>query len=312
VHTALGSRNVVDVRENTLVIRIRILKSEFHIHFVPLAVQIYGIGEKRVFGFVYVPHEIGDTAVIAILTLERNVVHRNALVDQYDMYAVVQKRQFFELFGNGIEVEIDRVENEFVGQETNVRAVLVRLFPRFGQMRFDATAVNLAVLAFARFELGAVYFIILVDLDGSPGRKRVRDRRAYAVKSARILIVSAVELAARVKFGKYDLDAAYAHGRVNIHRNAASVILDARASVGVHRNRDGIAETVRHLVHGIIDDLPKDVMQSLNARRTYVHTGTQTHRVQSFEHLYILCFVIFRQNLFPPQRSYLKYSTYFR
>ena len=73
----------------------------------------------------------------------------------------------------------------------------------------------------------------VVNFDFKPFGKRVCDRRAYAVQTARIRIVIVIELAARVKLGKNNFYAADARFGVNVDGHAAPVVFNGRASVGV-------------------------------------------------------------------------------
>ena len=93
-----------------------------------------------------------------------------------------------------------------------------------------------------------------------------------------------VEFAARVQLRKDDLHSRYARLRVDIRRDTAPVVLDGCAAVLVQFDLDARGIAVGSLVNGIVDDLPKDMMQPLDARRTDVHARPQADRVQPFEY----------------------------
>ena len=71
---------------------------------------------------------------------------------------------------------------------------------------------------------------------------------------------------------------------VDIRRDTAPVVLDGCAAVLVQFDLDARGIAVGSLVNGIVDDLPKDMMQPLDARRTDVHARPQADRVQPFEY----------------------------
>ena len=111
------------------------------------------------------------------------------------------------------------------------------------------------------------------------------------MQAARKGIVVLVELAARVQLGEHDLDARDARLRVDVRRDAAAVVLDGGAAVRIQFNLYARRVTVGGLVDGVVDDLPEDVVQPLDARRTDVHARAQAHRVQPLEYAYVFCAV---------------------
>ena len=89
-----------------------------------------------------------------------------------------------------------------------------------------------------------------------------------------------VELAARVQLGKDDLHARNARFGVDIGRNAAAVILYRGTAVLIEFDFDAARKAVGSLVDRVIHDLPKDMVQALDARRTDIHARPQAHGVQ--------------------------------
>ena len=249
---------------------------------------------KGVLGLVEICDEIGDAARVAILAAERDIVRHHPLVGEHDVHAVVEESELLHLFGYHFEVEHRCVEDVFVRKEAHVSTVLIRLFPCFEQRDLHAAAVP-RVAFLAAFELGAVHLAVFINFDVQPARKRVGDRSAHTVQTARRLVVLVIELAARVQFCEHHFHAAHAEGGMNVYGYAAAVVQHARAAVRMYGHFYPVAVPVGDLVHRVVDYLPQNVVQSLGARRPDVHARAQPHRVQPFEHLYILSFVILGQ-----------------
>jgi hypothetical protein len=71
----------------------------------------------------------------------------------------------------------------------------------------------------------------------------------------------------------------------DVHRDAAAVVLDAGAAVGVHLHRDAVGVAGHHLVDRVVDDLIHQVVQSRLAGRTDVHRRPVAHTFEALEHL---------------------------
>ena len=90
---------------------------------------------------------------------------------------------------------------------------------------------------------------------------------------------------------------------VDIDGYASAVVRNRGAVVRVQNYAEPVREAVCRLVNRVVHNFPQNVMQSLDARRAYVHTGTHTHRVETFKHLYVaggilsVCHVFFLRNL---------------
>ena len=123
---------------------------------------------------------------------------------------------------------------------------------------------------------------ITVYFDFKPFRKRVRYRRAYAVKPARKLVVAVAELAARVQLRKYDLYARNAGLRVYIRGNTPAVIFYRSTAVFIEFYFYSVAIAVSRFVDSVIDYFPKYMVKPLDARRADIHPWAHTHRVKSF------------------------------
>jgi hypothetical protein len=115
------------------------------------------------------------------------------------------------------------------------------------------------------------------------GREGVDDGRADAVQSAGDLVPATAELAARVQLGEDELDGADLLHRVDVSRDASSVVLDAHTAVGQEDDVDRVGVAGQSLVDGVVDDLVDEVVQAALAGRADVHARPLAHGLQALE-----------------------------
>ncbi len=144
-----------------------------------------------------------------------------------------------------------------------------------------------------------------VDLDVEALRKRVDDRCAHAVQSARRGVRAAAELAARMQLREDDLDARQPGARLDVDGDAARAVAHLDAAVGVQDDVDAGAVAAEGLVDGVVDDLPQAVHQAARVGRADVHARTLADRLEPFEHLKMMGGVLGGHNPqgYPPGRT---------
>ena len=119
-------------------------------------------------------------------------------------------------------------------------------------------------------------------------REGVDDGGADAVEAAGDLVAAAAELAARVERGQHRLDGREAGLLVLADRDAAPVVLDADAAVGVDGDVDAVAEAGHRLVDGVVHDLVDQVVEPTLVGGPDVHAGSPAHGLQALEDLDVL------------------------
>ena len=72
---------------------------------------------------------------------------------------------------------------------------------------------------------------------------------------------------------------------MRIDRNAAAVVGDRQEAVGVELDLDEGGVAGDRLVHRIVDDFGKQVVQRLLVGAADIHARPPAHRLQPFEHL---------------------------
>jgi hypothetical protein len=128
---------------------------------------------------------------------------------------------------------------------------------------------------------------VAVDLNDQPGRQCVDNRDAHTVEAARHLVATAAKFAASMQYGEDDLC-----GRLpcmlasfeRVDRDTATVIAHSARAICGQRNGDLVAVTGHGLVNRVVNDLPDQVVEALEAGGTDVHTWAFAHRVKAFEH----------------------------
>ena len=131
----------------------------------------------------------------------------------------------------------------------------------------------------------------VLDGEFQPFRQGVYNGCTYAVQTAGDLIAAAAELTAGVEDGVHDGCRRDALFWVDAHRDASAVIRNTDHVFRENVHGDLGAESCQRLVNGVIYDLIDQMMQSLRAGRTDVHTRPLSDCLQSFQHLN-LTFVI--------------------
>src|SRR5262249_43193435 len=122
------------------------------------------------------------------------------------------------------------------------------------------------------------------DLEVEPLRERVHDRDADTVQPARDLVSPTVaELPAGVQRGEDDLSRGLADLRMPFHGDAAAVVDDGAAVVGVQGDGDALGVAGDRLVDGVVHDLVDQVVQPTGAGRPDVHAGSLANRLEALE-----------------------------
>ena len=125
----------------------------------------------------------------------------------------------------------------------------------------------------------------LINVHFQPFGKGVDDRKPDAVQTAGNFISAAAEFTAGVQFGQNDFHRRNFFGVVDIGRDAAPVIRNGAGSVFVDGHGNGVAIAGKGFVDRVVYDFVNQVVQSAGVRRTDVHSGAFSDRIQPFENL---------------------------
>ena len=198
------------------------------------------------------------------------------LVSQADLEALVQEGHLLETGTQRLEVVDGGLEDLRVGPESHGRT---------GGLAFGHRLVLLqgrgGVLVDVR--LGPVE-ALTAHFDVHAGGECVDHGDTHAVQTAGHCITAAAELAAGVQLGHHGLHTGDALARHLIDRDASTIVHHADAVVRQNGDLDMAGVSGQRLVDRVIDDLIDQVVQTARAGGTDVHTGADTHGLESFEH----------------------------
>ena len=84
---------------------------------------------------------------------------------------------------------------------------------------------------------------------------------------------------------------------VNVHRNAAPVVVHRHRAVQVNLYSNMVAVARESLVDAVVDNLVDEMMQTFGGDIADVHGRAHAHRAQAFQHSYLLRVVfVLREN----------------
>jgi hypothetical protein len=82
---------------------------------------------------------------------------------------------------------------------------------------------------------------------------------------------------------------------VQVYRDAAAVVDDPDAAVLEHRDQNRVAVAGECLIDRVVDHLVDEVVETARTGGTDVHSRTFSHRLETLEHLDLICSVaVFR------------------
>ncbi len=197
-----------------------------------------------------------------------------AVVAEHELEALVEERHLAEAGLERLVAVDDALEDVLAGVERRRGAGLVGLLVPLERSIGHAVGERLGPAV-----------AVALDLDVELGRQRVDDRDADAVQATGDLVAAAAELAAGVQRGEDQRDGRDLLGGVLVDRDAAAVIDDPDAAIGLQGDRDVGGVARERFVDRVVDDLVDEVVESAFTGRADVHAGALANRLQTFEDL---------------------------
>ncbi len=201
-----------------------------------------------------------------------------ALVNKADAHLAGDKSHLAEALHQGVEFEVDAfVAEDFpVVFEGGPGAGFTRfgLADHFHRPQGDAALVALAV-----------DLAVLANFHLAPFGQRVDRRSTHAVQAAGYLIAGVAELTAGVQHGHDHFQRGLFLLRVDVHRDAAAVVLHGHRGVGVDGDLNLVARPGHGLVDRVVDDFVDQVVQRFDIGATDVHARAAAYRFQTLQNL---------------------------
>ena len=126
------------------------------------------------------------------------------------------------------------------------------------------------------------------NFDMQLGSQGVHHRGPDTMQSSGHFVRAAVELTARVQRGHNRFQPGYSGVRMDVNRNAASVVRHAHGSIGGNAQVNSVAVTSERFVHCVIQQFLDQVMQSVNAGAADVHARPHPNGFQAFQYLNVV------------------------
>ncbi len=141
------------------------------------------------------------------------------------------------------------------------------------------------VIAWPREKRWANSLAVARHLDAHVRRQRVDHRDADAVQAARRGIGLAAELAARMQHGHDDLQRRFVgKARVRIDRDAAAIVADRQAAIGLQRHLDAAGMARHGFVHAVVEHFGGEVVEGAFIGAADVHAGAPADGFEPLQH----------------------------
>ena len=273
MRAAVALRDVVGEAQHRLVEAVVPRQRELHPHAQRLVrgAQADRRGEHRGLAAVQPLDEGDQTAIVAQRTLDRR---RVAFIAQHDGEAGVQERQLAQPPLQQREVVL--------GVRERGRARLVgHLGAAFAVAGTDHRERRLGV---AVSESDQMFDAMPPDAHLHPFGERIHHRGTHAMQTARHLVRVLIELPAGMQPGQHHLGRGNAFLEVDVRRNAAPIVAHGDAAVAVQHQLDMRGKPRLRLVHRVVDDLERHVMQARAVIGVAdIHAGAATHRIEALQ-----------------------------
>src|SRR5690606_24446766 len=276
VGAAVTLRDVVGEAQHGLGVAVVPLHGDFDAHAHAAGFGLGGHGEDVVVQDGLGAVDVLDEALDPAQECEVFFL-AGALVYQADLHAVVQEGQLAQAAGEDFVGVVDVGEDLCVGQV---------LDPGAGAVRRAGDGQGGDSHAAAEFHL--VLFAVAPDRQAQPFGQGVDAGHAHAVQAAGDLVGVLVELAAGVQFGHDDFRRAAVLLVVFMDGggDAAAIVRDRNAVVGMDRDDDVVAIACQGFVDGVVHDLEDHVVQARAVGSVAdVHAGPLAYGFQALEHL---------------------------
>ena len=274
--TAVDGVDAVRERVDRLVEAPVVLQRHLDEGVAALVLDVNRVGVQRCAAAVEVAHVGVDARVEVEGALARQLARFDTLVVERDPDAAREVGHLPEARRERVELIVERLEDVLVGHERHGGARVVGLLAAHPRELRGGRAALVGL---------AVEPALDGDLHQEAARQRVDHGGADAVEAARDLVAAAAELAAGVEGGEHGLDTGEPGLLVLVDGDAAAVVANGHAAVGVDGDLDALAVAGHGLVDGVVDDLVDEVVEAALVGGADVHAGAAAHGLEALEDL---------------------------
>ena len=286
VRAAIRIRDRVGEAQNLVVVAVVVLQHDIHIHVVLDLGLILVFESDLAFSSNDDRLRMQELLVLAELADELLDAHfvnpmlgahcLPALVGEGDFEAGIEEGEFAQTGGQlrKLELRCDR-EDRRVGQESDECAGLFFVF--------DFTDDGEFLHRHTALESHVVHLAVAGHLDLEPITERIDALGADAVQTARVFIGTLAELAARMEIREHEFECGDFEFRMDVHRNAAAVVLNRAGSIDMNGDIDFRAEACQVFVDRVVEHLEHAMVQAAFICRPDIHAGALAHAGEAFE-----------------------------
>ena len=175
------------------------------------------------------------------------------LIPKHDLKPFGKKRHLTETMLQHVIIEHSILKYGIIWQKYHLRSSPVSITIPNDMQLFHYFSPLITLLIDMSF---------LRNLHLKPVRQSIDNRSAYPVKTSGYLISPASELAAGMKYGKYDLHRRESCLVIDPHRNPPAVIHNRYRIILIDRYKYGIAKTSQGFIYRVIHNLVHKMMKS--------------------------------------------------
>ena len=274
MRTAVNRVDVVGKRKNQFIVAVVVLHRNFRKGIAFRSGDVNDIIRQRFQSTLGMNmlYKLPDSAFIVQYFLQR--LFRIPLIGKNDLNAGIQERLLPQPLEQYVVVVFCMFKNGAVCLKANHGTRFCGVTDDFQRFPVIAPFKSLEV------DMAAVF-----DSQFQPFRQGIDNGSAHSVQTAGHFIAAAAEFSAGMQDGVDNRCGRNAFLRVNADRNTTAVVgnPDDIAGQNIHGNFG--TESGKRLVNGVVHNFIDQMMQSLRAGRTNVHTWPLPNCLQSFQHL---------------------------
>ncbi len=259
--------DVVGEGQDFFIVGLVVLDRYFNLYVLTLPLEVNDFRMDRLFIFVQVIHKGYKSAFVAVTSFFDDLV-----IHQVNADSGVKEGQFPKTLCQNVETHFRVGEDAGIGLEGNAS-------PPFLGFSFDGQRGY----RFSAFVTLMVDFPILANFDIEPFAQSIDHGYSHTMESTGNLVCTGIELAPCVQLGHDYLDGGNVFLFVEIHGDAASVVVHSDRVVLVYMNADMVAVACQSLVDTVVHHFVNEMMKPLGRDIADVHGRTFSYGTEPLQ-----------------------------